>query len=89
MRLYKRHFETEKHNYYALTCNGVYIRSRATWIKKREKSNSYFLGLEKKRQLNNAITRVKGENEDDFGDNDNIMKCLFNFYNSSYTSKNI
>lgn len=45
---YKRHLETEKHNYYALICNGVYIRSRATWIEKREKSNSYFLCLEKK-----------------------------------------
>lgn len=40
--------EKEKDNYSAQKCNGAYIRSRATWIEKGEKSNSYCLGLEKK-----------------------------------------
>ena len=35
------------------------VRSRAKWIEKGEKNNSYFFGLEKSRQQNNIITKVR------------------------------
>lgn len=44
---YKRLLEKEIDNYYAEKCSGAYIRSRAVWIEKGEKSSLYFLNLEK------------------------------------------
>lgn len=39
---YKRLLEREIDMYYTEKCKGAYIRSRATWIEKGEKSTSYF-----------------------------------------------
>ena len=86
---YKRQLEKEVDDHYEKKCKGAYVRSRALWIEKGEKSNSYFLGLEKKQQVNNTITKVKDENGGIVSDNDNIMKCLFNFYSSLYASRKI
>lgn len=70
--------------YYTEKCKGAYIRSRATWIEKGEKSTSYFYILEKKHQSNNTINQIRDENITVHTDNDNIIKCLYTFYNSLY-----
>lgn len=86
---YKRLLEREIDMYYTEKCKGAYIRSRATWIEKGEKSTSYFYNLEKKHQSNNNINQIRDENDTVHTDNDNIMKCLYTFYNSLYASKHI
>ena len=40
---------------YTTKANGAYIRSRARWIEKGEKSSAYFFGLEKQRQTKRKI----------------------------------
>ncbi len=43
---------------YTSKANGAYIRSRARWIEKGEKSSSYFFGLEKQRQTKRKINKL-------------------------------
>lgn len=43
---------------YTLQAKGAYIKSRARWIEKGEKSNNYFCRLEKRRQEKNAINSL-------------------------------
>jgi hypothetical protein len=40
-----------------LKAKGAQIRSREKWIELGEKNNSYFLGLEKQRQVNKSINK--------------------------------
>ncbi|XDV44737.1 hypothetical protein PO909_012977 [Leuciscus waleckii] len=40
---------------YTTKANGAYVRSRARWIEKGEKSSTYFFGLEKQRQSKKKI----------------------------------
>ena len=39
---YKHELEKEADDYYQQKCEGAYIRSRAVWLEKGEKSTSYF-----------------------------------------------
>jgi hypothetical protein len=87
--IHKRKLEKELDDHYKEKCKGAYIRSRANWIENGEKNTSYFLSLEKKQQFNNAINRIKDENNVIYTDNENIMKCIHKFYSSLYTSKNV
>ena len=40
---------------------GAQIRSKEKWIELGEKNNSYFLGLEKQRQVNKSINKLKDD----------------------------
>ncbi len=59
---YKRLLEKEIDDYYAGKCSEAYVRSRSVWLEKGEKSTSYFLNLEKRKQTNNTINKIKDEN---------------------------
>lgn len=43
---------------YTTKAKGAYIRSRARWIEKGEKSSTYFFGLEKQRQTKRKISKL-------------------------------
>ena len=64
---------------------GAQIRSRAKYIEEGEKSTSYFLNLEKKRQTNNRIIKLKHNNKE-ATNNEDILKCTADFYTSLYKS---
>ena len=54
------------------------IRSRATWVSEDEKNNIYFLGLEKKHQIQNVIHELyDGKNLST--ENDDILCVMFDF----------
>ena len=86
---YKRELEKEADDYYQQNCEGAYIRSRAVWLEKGEKSTSYFLSLEQKQQNDNTINRVTNESGDMFCDNENIIDNIYTFYKKLYSSRNI
>lgn len=72
-------------NLYIQKAKGAYVRSRARWIEKGEKSNSYFCRLEKRRQEKNAIKSLFV--------NGNVNNCpkiisseIFKFYSTLYSS---
>ena len=65
---------------------GAQIRSRAQWIEKGEKSNAYFLNLEKKRQSSNVIRSLKYKRKES-SDNQGILDICKEFYSDLYSSK--
>ena len=50
--------EKELDQIYEQKAKGAEIRSREKWVEFSEKNNAYFLGLEKKRQINKSITKL-------------------------------
>ena len=65
---------------------GNQIRSRAKWIEEGEKPTRYFFGLEKSRQKNNTITRLKKEDKMLTEDID-ILEETQSFYQKLYTAQ--
>ena len=65
---------------------GNQIRSRAKWIEEGEKTSRYFFGLEKSRQKNNTITRLKKEDITLTKDIE-ILEEAKNFYQQLYTAE--
>jgi GTPase SAR1 family protein len=49
---------------YQETAKGAQVRAQEQWVELGEKNNSYFLGLEKKRQVKKSINKIKNENND-------------------------
>ena len=64
------------------------VRSRAKWIEKGEKNNSYFFGLEKSRQQNNIITKVRKPDGRYTINMEETMYEIRIFYEQLYTSTN-
>ena len=64
------------------------VRSRAKWIEKGEKNNSYFFGLEKSRQQNNIITKVRKPDGRYTMNMEETMNEIRKFYEQLYTSTN-
>lgn len=50
--------QSQSDDIYTAKANGAYIRSRARWIEKGEKSSAYFFGLEKQRQTKRKISKL-------------------------------
>jgi len=73
--------------YYEKT-KGYQIRSKAKWIEEGEHSTSYFLGLEKQRQENNAIKKLQCCDGNIAKTDSDILKECTSFYQKLYTSKN-
>jgi len=71
---------------YSEKANGAYIRSRARWIEKGEKSSSYFFGLEKQRQTKKKINKLE-INEIIIEDHKEIQNEIWLFYRNLYSSK--
>lgn len=55
------------------------IRSRATWVSEGEKNNRYFIGLEKKHQIQNVIHELY-DGKNICTENDDILCAMFDFY---------
>ena len=65
---------------------GYHVRSRVKWVEDGERSTSYFLGLEKKRQSNNCITSLKDVNGLSQSADKDILTVASSFYSDLYTS---
>ena len=74
---------------YAKKAKGYQVRSRAKWVDEGEKSSSYFLGLEKKRQSNNCISFLKDENGMIKEQDVDIVKIAQVFFGKLYSSSHI
>ena len=80
-----------KSRFDTLTINkadGAQIRSSAKWVEQGERSTSYFLGLEKSRQVNNTINCLLSDSNAVCDTDQDILKQCTDFYNSLYTSRN-
>ena len=83
----KKKIEAEINVYYEQKTKGDYIRSRAKWITNGEIGSKYFLGLEKKRQNDNVIKKLKTlDNQIVFSDNE-ILKEAHRFHTDLYSTK--
>lgn len=58
-------------------------------IKKKPKNSSYFLGLEKKTQTDNTITKIKDDTGKEYTKTTDILDTLIKFYKKLYSSNNI
>jgi hypothetical protein len=57
--------------------------NKAYWYEHGEKSNKYFLNLNKPRQPNKLISRIKN-GEEEFGGQEKVSKCITEFYRELY-----
>ena len=67
---------------------GNFIRSRSQYLEEGEKSSRYFLNLEKKRQSENVIRKLKTNKGTHYKDVD-ILRETCNFYKELYKDDNI
>ena len=65
--------EELKNEYNSIT-QGIIIRSRAEWVEKSEKSNKYFLSLEKANKIKSTINSVIKTNGEVSENQVDIMK---------------
>ena len=82
----KKELESKLIEYLECKAKGAQIRARTQWVEKGEKNNGYFLGLEKHRQQNNAITKLKIDETIESNDSV-ILKRIRTFYKDLYTNK--
>ena len=66
---------------------GAQIRCREKWVEYGEKNNSYFLGLEKQRQIKKAINKLIEENNEIITDQMHILSTIKSYYEKLYTTK--
>ena len=78
----------ELDDHYTYKARGHQVRSRAKWIEEGERSSSYFLRLEKKRQTFNQIDSLVTENGQIARTNDEILATAYQFYSKLYSSTN-
>ena len=52
-----------------------------------EKNNSYFLGLEKQRQIKKSINKLIDENNEKITDQMHILSTIKSYYEKLYTTK--
>ena len=76
-------------NLYTEKAKGAQVRSRINWVENSEKNNAYFLGLEKTRQSQKVIKKLKLSNGDITESSETICKEIKEFYSDLYTSQNI
>ena len=72
---------------YEKRVTGYYIQSQARWIEDGERSTSYFLGLEKARQVYNCINCLKDANGKRHHCGHGILSTAKSFYENLYTSE--
>ena len=86
--LLKSKYELEINEYYDNKAKGYQIRSRAKWLQEGEKSTSYFLGLESKRQSTNTIKKLLSGERIIESDSEILDEAAL-FYEKLYSSKEI
>ena len=68
--------------------NGVRIRSRANWLKDRERASKFFCNLEKYNFTEKTIKKLKVENGTNIYDQKLILKEIKNFYEKLFAQQN-
>lgn len=79
--------ELDQHHEY--TTQGIITRSRATWYEKGEKSNTFFLNLEKANKCKSTIRKVLTDDNQLITNSNDVMKEIKSFYTCLYTNKNV
>ena len=76
-------------NEYNSITQGIIVRSRAQWVEQSEKSNKYFLGLEKANKIKSTINTVLLDDGEISNDQSNILNEIKTFYANLYTKKEV
>ena len=79
--------EIELVKIYDQKAKGAQIRCREKWVEYGEKNNSYFLGLEKQRQIKKSINKLIDENNEIITDQMHILSTIKSYYEKLYTTK--
>ena len=66
---------------------GLIVRSRIKWAEHGEKSSKYFCNLEKRSNEKKSIYILKNNSDAIISDQKDILKELYSFYQTLYTSK--
>lgn len=81
--------KAELNEYYEYVTKGIIVRSRANWVEKGEKSNKFFLGLEKGNKGKSTIRCLLNDKDEECRDQKNILDEIKKFYSSLYSKKNV
>jgi hypothetical protein len=65
---------------YNQKAKGAHIRSREKWVELGEQNNSYFLGLEKQRQVKKSISKLLDENNKVSKEQGEILYTIKDYY---------
>ena len=79
--------ETELEKIDDYKTQGLIVRSQVRWFEQGEKSNKYFLNLEKLNNTGKTIRKLKDENNIEVIDHKNILKICEKYYQDLYSSK--
>ena len=70
-------------------CMGAIVRSRARYLVEGEKCTGFFLGMEKRKQGNNYIKQIEGEEGEVISDLVGIVKRVGDFYEDLFKKEGI
>ena len=79
--------ETELVKIYDQKAKGAQSRCREKWVEYGGGNNSYFLGLEKQRQIKKSINKLIDENNEKITDQMHILSTIKSYYEKLYTTK--
>ena len=79
--------ETELEKIDDYKTQGLIVRSQVRWFEQGEKSNKYFLNLEKLHNTGKTIRKLKDENNIEVTDHKIILKICEKYYQDLYSSK--
>ena len=80
--------ENQLNDLYQEKARGAQIRARVNWVENGERNTKYFLGIEKHRQLKNAITQLRTNQGEIENDQEAILKQIEAFYSKLYETNN-
>ena len=83
----RQRIQKELDHIFAKKSYAAFIRSRSKWIEEGEKSASYFLNLEKKRQIHNCINKLSDEKGNHYTNDEEILDHCTDYYSDLYDSK--
>ena len=79
--------EKELEQMYNQKAKGAEIRSTKKWVDLCERNNSYFLGLEKQRQVKKSTNKLLDENNNVIKEQGEVLSTIKDYYEQLYTSK--
>ncbi len=68
-------------------CEGVIIRSRATWLEKGEQNTKYFLNLENSKKTKTCLRKLLLTDEQEKTNPSIILNEIYSFYSNLYDKK--
>jgi len=89
-KLTKEHIKAklELDKYYDYITEGLILRSKVNWYEYGEKSNKYFLTLERRKKNKTHIRKIKLDDKSEITNPKDILKNIEAFYDNLYASKN-